>query len=667
MKKVLFFAITLVLSIGVKAQTTANESISLQACQGDSLQFSFDITSAFNPSNLFSVEMSNSSGIFSGNFVNSAPLLAYGVQTGYLIDVVIPDATPQGLYKFRLVGTDPAGFVSDTISNVIIGANPSALITAYNYWDKAGFLTICEGDTGLLVANRPPIGQTYTYQWRETGNPLSGEINDTLLVTESGVYSVEVSSNLCDATSNDTIMNTYTPPTAVFANNTPGVQYIGKDSIQMCYGTVATLEYFSFPAPGINGYSYQWLKNDSLDIFGDTVWYALPNDTLPTINVDTTGQWFLQVTSDPGGCIDTSVAFWVFVDTIPASPVDVVLWPGQSLPKTTLCLTDSVMLSAQDTVLNDSWVYQWQVSYPSGSGNWQNLLNDTLPWLVVDTSIVADTADYRLYIINETCDYISNETTVEFVNFPTINILPGDSLGICAYDSVLVSLNSNALTFSWNNGLFNGKQNYIADAGQYVIVATGVNQCKSYDTLDVFNYTLVASASATPAIVSPGETTTLFSSGGVGYYWWSDYPSTFSNQHASSTTTLPGADTTTYFIEVVDNNGCFDTASVTVFVVEQDTNVINNDIYGNLQNVITPNGDGMNDVLDLSGVTDGDDCEFTVYTRWGTPVYNQAIYTNDWSGTTDGGSQLEDGTYYYVLTFDNAIRIKAAITVLNNF
>ena len=91
------------------------------------------------------------------------------------------------------------------------------------------------------------------------------------------------------------------------------------------------------------------------------------------------------------------------------------------------------------------------------------------------------------------------------------------------------------------------------------------------------------------------------------------------------------------------------------------------DIYGNLQNVITPNGDGNNDVLDLAGVTNGDACEFTVYTRWGTPVYNQEVYNNAWGGTTDGGAQLEDGTYYFVLTFENNIRVKAAVTILNNF
>jgi gliding motility-associated-like protein len=382
--------------------------------------------------------------------------------------------------------------------------------------------------------------------------------------------------------------------------------------------------------------------------------------------VDTTGTWYLTVTSDPGGCTDTSDVFTVIVDTVPATNVVVQPWAWQVLPKTTLCLTDSARLTATDTVLNSTWEYQWQVAYPSGSGSWLNLANDTMPWLTVDTSIVADTADYRLVLTNETCSYISNETTIEFVNFPTLSIMPGDSLGICVYDSVLVSLVSNALSFSWNSGLWVGKQNFLSQPGQYIIAASGVNGCKTYDTLDIYNYAVVATATASPQIISPGDNTTLSATGGTSFYWFADAPSTFSNQHGASTLALPTADTTTYYIQVEDINGCTDTASVQVFVKELDSVVIYANTYGNIQNVITPNGDGMNDVLDLSGITNGDPCEFTVYTRWGTPVYNQEVYNNAWGGTTDGGAKLEDGTYYFVLTHNNAIRVKSAVTVLNN-
>ena len=57
---------------------------------------------------------------------------------------------------------------------------------------------------------------------------------------------VEVSSNLCDAESNDTIVNSYSPPAEFFANNGAGISFIGNDSIQMCEGTVATFEHFAF-------------------------------------------------------------------------------------------------------------------------------------------------------------------------------------------------------------------------------------------------------------------------------------------------------------------------------------------------------------------------------------------------------------------------------------
>jgi gliding motility-associated-like protein len=665
MRKFILSFASLLFAVSSFGQSTANASLSLQACQGDTIVFSFDISSPYNVGNTFSVEMSNTSGAFAGNFVSVSPLLAYGVSTGNDIDVLIPDNTPQGVYSFRLVSSNPVR-ISDTISNVIIGANPNTAMVAYNWFDKNGVITFCEGDTALLVANAPPAGQSYTYQWLQGGAPMMGETDDTLMVVASGAYAIEVSSNLCDATSNDTIANSYLPPVDIFANGGAGISYIGMDSIQMCEGTVATLEHLSFTSPGITGYKYQWLKDDSVNIFGQPVMYPLVGDTLPTIDVDTTGTWYLMVTSDPGGCADTSDVFHVFVDTIPSTTVDVGMWSYQNFPSTTLCLTDSVMLMAQDTVLYSTWEYQWQVAYPSGSGNWQNLPNDTLPWLLVDTSVVADTADYRLSIVNETCSFITNETTIEFVNFPTLAIMPGDSLGICVYDSVLVSLVSNGLSFAWNGGLWVGKQNFLSSPGQYVIEASGINGCKTYDTLDIYNYAVVATATASPQIISPGQNTNLSATGGTSFYWFADAPSTFSNQHGASTLALPTADTTTYYIQVEDINGCTDTASVQVFVSEQDSTVIYANTYGNIQNVITPNGDGLNDVLDLSGITNGDPCEFTVYTRWGTPVYNQEVYNNAWGGTTDGGAKLDDGTYYFVLTHNNEIRVKSAVTVLNN-
>jgi gliding motility-associated-like protein len=665
MRKILLSLSSLLFVLCSYGQSIDNTAISFQKCQGDTLVFTFEITSPFNPGNYFTLEMSDQNGNFNGTEIHIAPLFEWAAPSGQLqLEGIVPDTASQGQYDYRLVSSDPIYYL-DTVTN-IVGANPAASIVGYNWFNKNGQVTFCEGDTAILVANEPPLGQTFDYQWLQNGSPINNETDDTLLVTASGAYAIEVSYGFCETISNDTIVNAYSPSAEIWVNPVNSISYIGIDSIQMCEVDTATLDGTAFTSPGINGYMYQWLKDDSLDIFGNRVLYPLEGDTLPTIDVNTTGTWYLTVTSDPGGCADTSDVFHVFVDTVPSTIVNVGMWSYQNVPSTTLCLTDSVMLSAQDTVLNSSWKYQWQVAYPSGSANWLNLPNDTMPWILVDTSIVADTADYRLTIINETCSFITNETTIEFVNFPSLAILPGDSLGVCVYDSLLVSLVSDGLSFAWNGGLWVGKQNFLSQPGQYIIEASGINACKTYDTLDVYNYAVVATATASPQIISPGDNTKLSATGGTSFYWFADAPSTFSNQHGASTLAMPTADTTTYYIQVEDINGCTDTASVQVFVSEQDSAVIYANTYGNLQNVITPNGDGMNDVLDLSGITNGDPCEFTVYTRWGTPVYNQEVYNNAWGGTTDGGAKLEDGTYYFVLTHNNVIRVKSAVTVLNN-
>lgn len=61
----------------------------------------------------------------------------------------------------------------------------------------------------------------------------------------------------------------------------------------------------------------------------------------------------------------------------------------------------------------------------------------------------------------------------------------------------------------------------------------------------------------------------------------------------------------------------------------------------------SPNGDGLNDRLDLSkhGVT-----SLQVYNRNGVEVYSfKGQYTNEWDGKSKSGSDLPSGTYYYVI------------------
>jgi len=61
-------------------------------------------------------------------------------------------------------------------------------------------------------------------------------------------------------------------------------------------------------------------------------------------------------------------------------------------------------------------------------------------------------------------------------------------------------------------------------------------------------------------------------------------------------------------------------------------------------NVITPNGDGWNDIFMIDYLNQYDIRKLTIFNRWGTIVYQSDDYQNDW----DGGN-VSDGVYFYVL------------------
>jgi gliding motility-associated-like protein len=83
-----------------------------------------------------------------------------------------------------------------------------------------------------------------------------------------------------------------------------------------------------------------------------------------------------------------------------------------------------------------------------------------------------------------------------------------------------------------------------------------------------------------------------------------------------------------------------------------------------VMNVITPNGDGYNDVFDLSEVVRIDSCDIIILDRWGAQVYEQNRYVSGWNGTNQGGDPLPDGTYYFLLVCDDVVRFRGAITVV---
>lgn len=77
-------------------------------------------------------------------------------------------------------------------------------------------------------------------------------------------------------------------------------------------------------------------------------------------------------------------------------------------------------------------------------------------------------------------------------------------------------------------------------------------------------------------------------------------------------------------------------------------------------NVITPNGDGVHDVLTIGGLQNYPDNTIRIYNRWGVLVYTTKAYNttgNVFDGTSEGrvtvqqDNKLPVGTYFYILDY----------------
>ena len=104
--------------------------------------------------------------------------------------------------------------------------------------------------------------------------------------------------------------------------------------------------------------------------------------------------------------------------------------------------------------------------------------------------------------------------------------------------------------------------------------------------------------------------------------------------------------TTSYSITLTSTDGCSDKDSMTVFVSTD------HDIY--IPNIFSPNGNGINDVLYISGSNDVVEIEsFEIFDRWGNMVFSASHFqvndpTISWDGKLDG-KNLNPGVFAYKL------------------
>lgn len=240
----------------------------------------------------------------------------------------------------------------------------------------------------------------------------------------------------------------------------------------------------------------------------------------------------------------------------------------------------------------------------------------------------------------------------------------GDCMGIIsgvisgAAPFTIVLTNESAIDFTYtfdNEGVFSIEE---LCAGSYEVLLTDSNG--STDNVD----SAIEISAPAPLLLeedskecpSEGQSDGSISvavSGGVGGYVYNWTP--------ESSEPIPGPNNENlsvgmYTLDVQDNNGC--ESSITIDLL---TDCTDSDCYLG-RRVITPNGDGANDVF---AITCSDGEAVAIFDRWSRLVFETSSYGNDWNGIDMEGVELPEGAYYWVLRA-NSNTYKGTVTLLRD-
>jgi len=214
--------------------------------------------------------------------------------------------------------------------------------------------------------------------------------------------------------------------------------------------------------------------------------------------------------------------------------------------------------------------------------------------------------------------------------------------------------------FDWNIMITEQNPEYIFPlAGEYDIWLVAQNEEGCTDTAygKVRIEALELQLRATSEIAERGEQVWLVSSANEDFTVLSWLPEIFTDPFAKSQ--IIKVDTSQWITVSAqsDKLGCIDSASVRI---EVEPTLLIPDAF-------SPNGDGVNDIFRPVSSKDIIINSFTVFDRWGKPVYEGSGKSIGWDGT-DKGRPANAGTYHYLLQYvslkGKPVVLKGTITLV---
>jgi gliding motility-associated-like protein len=210
---------------------------------------------------------------------------------------------------------------------------------------------------------------------------------------------------------------------------------------------------------------------------------------------------------------------------------------------------------------------------------------------------------------------------------PTLSSVLQDKV-ICIEDKTTLDAGPGFNAYLWSTGATTQSINNVGVGTYWVKLKTG--DCIALQTVKVY-------PSEQPVVSSidiSGTTVTIYANGGTPPYKYS--MDNINWQDSNVFSNLPRGEAKVF---VKDSYDC--------------EPIVINITVPNLINVITPNGDGVNDIIDYSALSGKQNLEISIFDRYGYKLY-KADKSNQykWDGTTNGSKKVSTGNYWYSVTWN---------------
>lgn len=139
---------------------------------------------------------------------------------------------------------------------------------------------------------------------------------------------------------------------------------------------------------------------------------------------------------------------------------------------------------------------------------------------------------------------------------------------------------------------------------------------------------------------TPYLTVSVGVANGLPNYWYNWNGGIATNLNSITIPTSGLSSPTNYTVVVTDF--CNNSDSIQI--------QLNNNCQLVIPNIITANGDGVNDLFSLQNWNPSLTVSLKIVNRWGNVVYENNDYQNNWKGNDISGKQLSEGVYFYTIT-----------------